>query len=51
MVLKHYQHVKNAQEVAAMEQMPHIVFGGGFCMSKKPFLYVQMSGRRDRAFS
>ena len=28
MVLKHYQHVKNAQKVAVMEQMPHIVFRG-----------------------
>ena len=28
MVLKHYQHVKNAQKVAVMEQMPHIIFEG-----------------------
>lgn len=28
MVLKHYQHVKNAQKVAVMEQMPQIVFRG-----------------------
>ena len=40
-VLKRCQHVKNAQKVAVMEQMPHIVFGGDpvcpktrFCMSK-----------------
>ncbi|WP_300922238.1 tyrosine-type recombinase/integrase, partial [uncultured Desulfovibrio sp.] len=28
MVLKHYQHVKNAQKVTVMEKMPPIVFRG-----------------------
>ena len=28
MVLKHYQHVKNAQKVSVMEQLPPIDFGG-----------------------
>ncbi len=40
MVLKHYQHVKNALKVRIMEQMPHIVLvdpvcpKSRFCMSK-----------------